>query len=165
MSEVDVVNTLWKPALYIQKINSMNIKKAFEEILALNIIRASPTKQIIMMYSEIEITLACSMSFTHFPFDEQICDLNIMDRRMTAVKELQMETKAAVFGSMFSSFEPTVREFEYSIHPPVLTQLYIQEAGKNVSNTGFQLKMKRNYSKYYIMYYIPTSKTLSIQLN
>ena len=138
----------------------MEMKKAFEHILAINIIKKSPTLQYVMFYAEVEITLVCSMSFKLFPFDQQICELNIFDRRMSSVKELQMQTVKTTLGPPFSPFESTVREFEYSLQPPLTSQVFIAEAGNNVSNTGFRLKMKRNYSKYYIMYYIPTSNKI-----
>ena len=155
-----MINTLWIPALYIQKLNKMEMKKAFEHILAINIIKKSPTLQYVMFYAEVEITLACSMSFKLFPFDQQVCELNIVDRRMSSVKELQMQTVKTTLGPPFSPFESTVREFEYSLQPPLTSQVFIPEAGNNVSNTGFRLTMKRNYSKYYIMYYIPTSNKI-----
>jgi hypothetical protein len=99
------------------------------------------------------------MSFKQFPFDEQTCDLNIMDRRLTPVEELQIQTNLTGLGPPFSPFEPTVREFEYSLQPVLISQHVVPLPGidNTISNTGFRLRMKRNYSKYYIMYYIPTS--------
>ena len=126
----------------------MEMKKAFEHI------KKSPTLQYVMFYAEVGLlnVLQCPSSFSLL-----ICELNIVDRRMSSVKELQMQTVKTTLGPPFSPFESTVRE---SLQPPLTSQVFVPEAGNNVSNTGFRLTMKRNYSKYYIMYYIPTSNKI-----
>ena len=128
--------------------------------MVLNIMKLSPKVQILMLYTEIEITLACPMSFKEFPFDIQTCDLNVMEMRLTNVEDLIMKNNLTGLGNIFSPFEPTVREFEYTLLPAIYSQYEIPEVGKTVSNAGIRLLMKRNYSKYYIMYYIPTSNII-----
>ena len=158
-TDASLLKSIWKPSAYIHNLSKMQIKKAYENQEVLNIIKSSPSQQTIMFYTEIEITLACPMTFMQFPFDEQTCDFNLMDMGLNSVQNMKFNTKVVGLGQApFSSFKPTVREFEYELLPAINSEFVVDELdGRIVANTGFRIRLVRNYSKYFIMYYIPTS--------
>ena len=67
------VDDIWTPDLYFQ-----NEKKSRKhEILKDNIfLEIAPDGQI-MLSQRVTITLSCAMNFKRFPFDSQICDLDL----------------------------------------------------------------------------------------
>ena len=122
----------------------------------------SNTSQTVHYYTENEVTLACPMKFNKYPFDEQSCELLLMDLKSIPEEKLKFQNSHLELGGYDESyrFEPTVRDYEYVLQPLEKNNFYEAELNHNVSVTGFLLRMKRNYHKYFLMYYIPTSKCI-----
>ena len=55
------------------------------------------------------------MQFHRFPFDVQICELDMFDFNLASADQLKLKTKSANIGSLVLPFTPAVREYDYTI--------------------------------------------------
>ena len=159
-TEHSTVTKVWKPALYIFKLVNMKILKAHERAELLWVTKSNTTNRV-THFTENEITFACPMKFNRYPFDEQDCELLMMDIRSPSDETLKLQNEYMLLGyEGIRDFHPTVRDYDYVLEPSPRKGYYegAPGTGYNVSTTGFKLKMKRNYFRYFIMYFIPTSK-------
>ena len=134
----------------------MKLKKAYSNQEVMKLKKNQST--VVTHISDNEITLTCPMNFKRFPFDEQFCDLNIFELHIPPSKEFNMTTRKIELGSHFSDFLPTVRDYEYTLLPAAKTGFTVEDLDRFVASAGFRLKLSRISSKYFVMYYIPTSK-------
>ena len=83
---------LWKPLLYIFKLSHMKILKAHERAEILWVTKSN-NSTVLSYFTENEITLACPMKFNRYPFDEQECELLMMDIRSLSDKMLKLQNE------------------------------------------------------------------------
>ena len=134
----------------------MEVKKAYANQEVLQLMKNQ--SMVVRYFSETELTLSCSMKFKRFPFDEQYCDLHVFELHAPPSDIFNMTTQKIELGSHFSDFDPTVRDYEYTIHPRAESGFTVKALNKVVASAGFRLKLSRISSKYFVMYYIPTCR-------
>ena len=163
ITDSNTINLAWKPALYIENLKEMKIKKAFanQEVMQLRMNQSTVVKYT----SHLELTWSCSMKFKQFPFDEQYCDLNIYELHLRSRTNFNMRTRMLNLGR-FSEFSPTVRDYKYALLQQSETGFNVEEGSrgrKTVATVGFRLKLTRVSSKYFVMLSQPNSTSTSIQ--
>ena len=135
----------------------MRILQAHDKVEMVWMAKSNNTHQV-GYYTENEVTLACPLRFQRYPFDEQICEFLTMDMREPPEEEIKLQKAGLFLGyEGVRKFEPTVRDYQYRLEPS-MTEYYTAGRGYNVSTTGFTLRMRRSSFKYFIVYFIPTSK-------
>ena len=95
----------------------MKIMKAHKNAEQLWVMKLNTTHKV-NYFTDNEITLACPMKFSRYPFDEQICEFLMMDLRSPSDQTLKLQNRYLLLGyEGLRAFEPTVRDYEYVLEP------------------------------------------------
>jgi len=112
-------------------------------------------------------TITCSMIFNWFPFDQQNCIFLIQGSIAEEFMELINIHKAEEMGLLH--FQNTLVDYEISIaptpkqnmsyksHSDSLDEFYGMKFAYIRSQTGFVFQLKRRWTRYIFIYYIPSS--------
>ena len=111
----DIIDMVWKPTIYIEKMKEFKLKKSHETVEDMGVeIHENSTK--IFLYSEAEVTVSCPMRFAWFPFDKQTCWINIFELNLEPIEQFRLLVHGdTAFGSYYDNFQPAIREYDYKI--------------------------------------------------
>jgi hypothetical protein len=98
------------------------VKESFgEQEIVMHLVKNEKNSTNVVFYPEVIIQFSCFMNFKMFPFDEQICSLEMMDLKVKGVEELRLVTGRRTLGDELVGFLPTIQEYEYEVGESDLT--------------------------------------------
>ena len=78
---------VWRPQFQVEGLSKMEVKEVFDQKSWTTELRHKD--RYVTDSITFDITLGCPMSFTRFPFDQQICNLEVV----TAVPKMRLENR------------------------------------------------------------------------
>ena len=131
-----IMDMVWKPTLYIEKLKNFKLKKCQNTVEDMGVdMTGNVTK--LFHYSEAEVTVSCPMSFTWYPFDQQLCRFNMFELNLEPVEKFQLLLhRNTDFGSYYQdTFQPANTDYQFTI----------EDAGvRNFSYSNFDIEGMQN---------------------
>ena len=102
---------------------------------------------------EVTITFWCPMRFQWYPLDQQICKFRIGSY---AFDKTKMRFRNSIEEYDYSQGSSnTILDYSVEILPLNEKDTFIMRKG-NYSLAGFEMRLKRNFLKYFLNYYLPS---------
>jgi len=158
---------LWKPRMEMVSLKNINeLKGVLKETNDLMYIDPGPTRWV-TIYKMIQPEITCKMDFSHYPFDHHTCYF------IALVYDGFIKTTftGAEVGYYLSKYQNTVLEYDFTFSDLPMTSMSfsgpdtpeeLQKQAKmfgweNLSVAGFTMDLKRRWTSYYLIYYLPSS--------
>ena len=167
---------VWRPQFQIEGLSKMEVKEVFEKKSWTTELRHKD--RYVTDSITFDITLGCPMSFTRFPFDQQICNLEVV----SAVSKMKLENQKVDIKDTSTKVQDfhiqvqgnTQRCIEDFCSPPIKLDVFSsnqvqplerKETSSGIEKTrrpvvGITLTMTRTSGKYLFLYFVPAGQSI-----